>query len=88
MENKNIIKKTLKNAEGKRLLEKTILNYSFEIIKEIKNNPQIFNNILNELEVTDEEFMKYISGEEKNNISFYDQTLKLIKEKKIKKEKK
>ena len=81
MNGKNKIRKNIKNAEGKRMLEKTLLNYSIEIIEELKINPKLLNNLLDELEVTEQKFIKYISGEEEGNIAFYDQTLKLIKKK-------
>ena len=84
MKNKNEIRKNIKNAEGKRILEKTLLNYSIEIIEELKINPKLLNNLLDELEITENKFINYISGEEEGNITFYDQTLKLIKKKNYK----
>lgn len=76
----NVIKK-LKNAEGKRLLEKNILEYSKEIIKNLENNPDILNEIIDELEITEEDFLAYLSGDKKANITLYDQTLCLVKSK-------
>jgi len=79
------ILKNLKNAEGKRLLEKTKLEYSKEIIKELQKNPQIFQDLIEYLEITEEEFYAYISGDLKGNISIYDaalnQGIKLNKQK-------
>lgn len=76
----NFIKK-LKNAEGKRLLTKTILEYSKEIIIILEKRPEMLNQILDELELTEEEFFAYLSGDKKGNITLYDQTLCLIKNK-------
>ena len=44
-------KEDIKNAEGKRMLEKTLLNYSIEIIEELKTNPKLLNNLLDELAI-------------------------------------
>jgi formylmethanofuran dehydrogenase subunit E-like metal-binding protein len=81
MDDKKGIKKKLKNSEGKRMLEKTYLNYSMEIIKKITQNPQLLNELLEELEISETDFINYISGEKKANITFYDQTLKSINKK-------
>lgn len=71
----------LKNARGKRLLEKTFLEYSLEIIRELEQNPMILPQILDELEITEIEFMEYISGKNSANITMYDQALTLVKRK-------
>jgi len=81
MNNKIDITKKLKNAEGKRLLEKNALEYSKEIIVALEKNPEIITQILDDLEITEEEFFAYLSGEKKGNITLYDQTLCLVKEK-------
>ena len=73
--------KDLKNARGKRLLEKTLLEYSLEIIREVEKNPIMLFEILDELEITEQEFMEYISGTTTANITLYDQTLTLVKRK-------
>ena len=78
--NINIIKQ-LKNAKGKRLLQKNMLEYSKEIITNLEKNPQIITQILDELEIPEEDFFAYISGEKKANITLYDQTLTLVKTK-------
>ena len=81
--NKTIIKK-LNNAEGKRLLEKTKLEYSKEIINKLKENPSDLLELLEILELPEELFYKYISGDEKGNIVIYDQALaSLVKIRKI-----
>jgi len=81
MNKKLILKKKLKNAEGKRLLAKNRLEYCKIIIDAIQQNPTIINQILEELELSEEEFFNYISGEKIANITFYDQAINLIKEK-------
>lgn len=81
MNNKISIIKQLKNAKGKRLLQKNILEYSKEIITNLENNPEILNQVLDELEIPEEDFFAYISGEKKANITLYDQTLSIIKTK-------
>lgn len=81
MNNEIDIIKKLKNAEGKRLLEKNALEYSKEIITELSKEPEFLIQILNELELTEEDFFAYLSGEKKGNITLYDQTLCLVKEK-------
>ena len=42
---------------------------------------EMLNQILDELELTEEEFFAYLSGDKKGNITLYDQTLCLIKNK-------
>lgn len=81
MNNDKIIMKQIKNAKGKRLLEKTKLEYSKEIILQIEKNPTILPEILNELEITQEDFFNYLSGEYNTNITLYDQALLTTKEK-------
>ena len=76
------IKKNLKNAEGKRLLEKTKLDYSENIIQELYNNPQMLDEILNDMEITEQEFFDNLSGDKNANITFYDQVLILTKQRK------
>lgn len=86
MDNKNnynkidIIKK-LKNAEGKRMLTKIILEYSKEIIIILEKKPEILTQVLDELEIPEEDFLAYLSGDKKGNITLYDQTLCLVKNK-------
>ena len=86
MDNKNnynkidIVKK-LKNAEGKRMLTKIILEYSKEIITILEKNPEILIQVLDELELTEDDFLAYLSGDKKGNITLYDQTLCLVKNK-------
>ena len=74
-------KKYLKNIEGKRLLEKTYLEYSLEILKQLEKNPTIISEVLSELEITEKEFIDYLSGKTSANITLYDQALTLVKAK-------
>ena len=69
----------LKNAEGKRILEETILGYSKEIIQDLQDNPEIIHKLVDMLEVTEDELLAYLSGELTANITLYDQTLTLTK---------
>lgn len=82
MNNKIQQRKELRNIEGKRLLEKTYLEYSIEIIQELEKNPVIIEKILEELEITQLELFSYLSGKSSANITMYDQALRLVKTKK------
>lgn len=79
MDNKIDVVKKLKNAKGKRLLEKILLEYSKEIIDILEQNPNVLIQILDELEITQEDFFAYISGEKEGNITLYDQALSLVR---------
>lgn len=73
------IKRKLKNAEGKRLLEKTILEYSKEIISAIQKDYSLLSEITENLQITEEELFKILSGDKKSNITYYDQALSIVK---------
>lgn len=75
------IKRKLRNVQGNRLLLKNKQEYSEYIIKIILEHPEFLGEITNELEITEEDFYKNLSGEINANISFYDQTLVLCKKK-------
>lgn len=75
------IKRKLKNAEGKRLLEKTILEYSKEIISAIQKDYSLLSEITESLQIPEEELFRLLSGEEKGNIVYYDQVLSITKKK-------
>ena len=81
MTDENKTKQILKNIEGKRLLEQTRLEYSQLIINELKTNPQIYQSLLEELEIKNDDFLNCLSGETKANISLYDQALVLVRKK-------
>lgn len=75
---KNSDKFIIDNATGKRLIEKNRLNYSMEILKLLKSNPEIIDNVIKDLEIDKASFFKKLSGEEKGNISFYDDSYQTI----------
>ena len=75
------IKRKLKNAEGKRLLEKTILEYSKEIISAIQKDYSLLSEITENLQITEEELFRLLSGEKNGNIIYYDQALSIAKKK-------
>ena len=79
MNEKNKRIKELNNILGKRKLEETKLNYSKEITNELKKNPDLINEIIEKLGVTQEDLYKYLSGEELANISIYDEAYLLVK---------
>jgi len=77
--NKNIaLLSGLKNADGKRLLVKTTLEYSKEISLKLHENPNLLELILSELEMTTSDFLEYLTGFKIANITFYDETLSII----------
>ena len=88
MEDKEI-KRKIKNIEAKRLLEKTKLEYSQNILNILNKNPELYKELLNHLEIPEEDFIDKLSGNSKENISFYDEalnyTLKKIKSNKTNK---
>ena len=61
------IKRKLKNAEGKRLLEKTILEYSKEIISAIQKDYSLLSEITESLQIPEEELFRLLSGEKNGN---------------------
>lgn len=77
----------LKNIAGKRLLEKTKLEYSQSIIAELSSYPEIINEVISNLYLTEEDFYDYLSGTQSTNITFYDEALRITKEKVKQKEK-
>lgn len=71
-------RKKLQNDFARKKLYKNILEYSKVILKELEENKNILPIVLSSLEITEEDFLKFISLENKNNIVFYDQVLCLI----------
>lgn len=71
----------LNSIAGKRLLEKTKLEYSQSIIAELSNYPEIINEVIDNLDLIEEDFYDYLSGDKSTNITFYDEALTVIKEK-------
>lgn len=82
MNESNLLKKKLKNAQGKALLTKTQLEYSKAILENIQKNPEILDDLLKNLEMSEDEFLSIVSTEKKENITFYEQTMSLIKKRK------
>lgn len=68
----------LKNADGKRMLVKTALEYSKEISLKLQENPDLLEQILNELEMTLNDFLEYLTCYKIANITFYDEILSII----------
>ena len=65
----------------KRLLEKTILEYSKEIISEIKKDYSLLSEITESLQIPEEELFRLLSGEKNGNVIYYDQALSITKKK-------
>ena len=61
------------------MLTKIILEYSKEIIIILEKKPEILTQVLDELEIPEEDFLAYLSGDKKGNITLYDQTLSIVK---------
>ena len=74
----------LKNADGKRIYTKTILEYAREISEILKKNPEYLLQLLEVLEVTEDDLYLYISCEKTANITLYDQALSYLVKKKSK----
>lgn len=85
MDDKLIIKRKLKNDNAKRLEEKLRLEYSKTILDELNKDPKLLSDLLDDLDVLEDDLFASLSGQEARNISFYDQALKSVKEKKLKK---
>lgn len=73
------LKKKISNAKWLRNLEQTKLKYSKAILSLLEDNPTLLDELLQDLDVTDDDFFRKITGEENDNISFYDQGLESIK---------
>lgn len=67
--------RNLKNADGKRLNTKTILEYAKDISEILKDHPEDLQELLEILEITEEDLYLYLSCDEKANITLYDQAL-------------
>ena len=65
----------IKNIKGMRLLERTYLDYSMSLLELISKNSEIEDILLRNLEVTKDDFYKYLSGDVKGNITFYNEAL-------------
>lgn len=76
----NDMLKKLKNIEGKRLMEKTRLDYSQNILNILTSNPQVVPVVAEQLELTEEQLFALLSGDKMGNITFYEEALGLVNE--------
>jgi len=73
------VENELKDIKGKMLYEKIMLQYSNNIIDEIQKDPDVIKKLLEELELDYDDFINIITNKNEN-ITFYEHTLKLVKE--------
>ena len=75
--------RNLKNADGKRLNTKTILEYAKEISENLQKYPEDLQELLEVLEIVEEDLYLYLSCDKKADITLYDQALShLVKKRK------
>lgn len=79
MKYENQLRLKLKNAEGRRMIEANRLEYCRKILMELEQNPGLLPCLLESLEITEDDFITYISGGKTANVTMYDQTLVLLK---------
>lgn len=87
MDDSIIRKRKLRNEAAKKLEKKIKLEYSKTILDEISQDPKLFYELLDDLDVLEQDLFDSLSGKKERNISFYDQALVSVKEKKLKKKK-
>ena len=80
MKNNKELLRLISNIKGKKLLEETLMKYSMSIINEIEKNPEVLPELLEELDVDQETFIDRLQNNS-GNITFYDETLSLVKKK-------
>lgn len=68
-------KRLLNNIEGLRLLKLTKLDYSKRIISLLKDNPNYLLVLIEEMQLTEEDFCDYLLVNKQVDITFYDQAL-------------
>lgn len=78
--NNTQVKLKIRNTQGKRLLEETYLSYSKAITEILTERPDIITALQIRLQVTEEDFWSYLSGDTRANITFYDAALGIAKE--------
>ncbi len=61
-----------RNERGKQLIQTAKLEYSRAILDYLKKDPDILDNVLDDLEMTKDDFQNRII-KNNDNISFYDQ---------------
>ena len=71
----NMLKKELKNARGKRELEKAYLEYVITLIDIIDKNVEFKDKLLKHMAIDDDELISYLAGTAPANITFYDEAL-------------
>lgn len=69
-----------RNKDGKNKLKKVLLECSSKILKECGECPEMISKICAELQISEKSFFSYVTDEPNANISFYDETLRLIEE--------
>lgn len=68
-----------RNEQGKSIIKEVRSNYLSEILKEIKQNPNIYSYLQEEMGLIEEEFYEYLFGDELANITVYSEMKVLIK---------
>ena len=81
MDDNVIRKRKIRNETAKKLEKKLKLEYSKTILDEISQDPKLFYELLDDLE---QDLFDSLSGKKERNISFYDQALTSVREKKLK----
>lgn len=71
-------KRLLNNIEGLRLLKLTKLDYSKRIISLLKDNPNYLLVLIEEMQLTEEDFCDYLLVNKQVDITFYDQALSTL----------
>lgn len=80
MNKENIkIQKELKNAEGKRILQKTKLEYAKKIIEDLQKEPSVTEIVTSRLDVSNQYFFESLSGSVNENIVYYDEALQITR---------
>ncbi len=74
-----------KTKEGVALLDKVKLEYVKKIVEVLKEDPNLVNIVLEDLDLKEQEFIEKINDRNNTSIAFYNQVLSTTKE--IKKEK-
>lgn len=69
----------IKNAQGLCVLEQTKLSYSRDILSALEQDPSLVEILSTQLDVPVDDLFHKLSGEEMDNISFYDQGLDVVK---------
>lgn len=85
MDENVIRRRKIKNETAKKLEKKLKLEYSKTILDEISQDPKLFYELLDDLDVLEQDLFDSLSGKKERNISFYDQALTSVMEKKLKK---